>query len=585
MRNWFNKQKRNLHFHQRALLIVLGVFGSFFAYVFSKILLIRPDGVYIGQPNSWSDWVVHISITNIFANKPVSEWFLYHPFFAQGKLTYGFLVHLITALFMRIGFSLPISFYIVSILLTFAFLTGLYFLYFQISNSRKASVLAIFLFLTSSGMGIFRYWNKLSLPEILTPMLDYSRYLEYDWLAGNIPAAMILPQRAFFIGVTIGVWVLNLLLWGIEKTVVKKESNTKKLAKKLAIKLNKKLAEEQRIELLLPKKLLFLAGVLAGILPVAHMHSFIVIIIVTGIICVVNAAKFRPLIKIISIYYVLPATLISLTLFYIFIYSGIQVDDFMKISLGWTASGGLLAWIVMWLKLWGTFLPAAFFALWLFRKKLNQSKQLEFITGFLAVFVLGNIIVFQPTEWDNTKLFAWVYLGLSILVAQLLIKLANTSTIHKVIALMLFLTLSATGAVELLRIINFDPNTHLLSTTSEISLAERIAQNTNTDAIFLTSTAHNHPIPLWAHRPIFLGYLGWVKNFGFDPSSRIDDSYQIFTGKPTANQLIKTNKISYIFVGPKEKSEYNINVDYLNQFPVAFENQDTTVYDSRSLWQ
>ncbi len=533
------------------------VFGGFFTFIFSKILLIRPDGVYIGQPNSWSDWVVHISITNIFATKPISEWFLYHPFFAYGKLTYGFLVHLITAVFMRIGFSFTDAFFIVSILLLFFFLTGLYLLYFNLSNSRKESILGIFIFFTSSGMGIFRYIESLKLENILHPLQDYSKFAEFDWLAGNIPAAMLIPQRAFFIGVTIGVWVLNLLLWGLNNG--KKDSN----------------------------KLLLFSSILAGILPIAHMHSFIVITIVTGIICVFNWEKFRKILP----YFVLPAALISATLYFTFIYGGIEIPNFMRISVGWTVpkTGNffqdLFSWQKMWLQLWGTFLPGALFSFILFRKKLTIKKQTATFLGFFLVFILTNIIIFQPTAWDNTKLFAWVYLGLSILVAKLLAHLWRNSITQKLASIILIITLSTTGMVELLRIVNFSSNTHMLSSSSEILLAQKIVSNTVTDAVFLTSTTHNHPIPLWANRPIFLGYLGWVRNFGFDHTDREKELIAVFSGRPEANKIIIENRISYIFVGQKEKSTLTINAQYLQQFPIAFQNEDTIVYDVRQLWQ
>lgn len=239
----------------------------------------------------------------------------------------------------------------------------------------------------------------------------------------------------------------------------------------------------------------------------------------------------------------------------------------------------------MWLKLWGTFLPAALFAFILFYKKLTKQTNRAFFFGFIGVFLLANYIVLQPTKWDNTKLFAWVYLGLCILIAQLSIKLWHTATLHKILSVILIISLCATGTVELLRIANFSQNTHMLSSTSEIQFATEIAQHTTTDAVFLTSTAHNHPIPLWANRPIFLGYLGWIRNFGFDSTIREQHLEQIFAGSPQANQLLKENTISYIFVGPKERNSLEINHDYLKQFPVAFQNEDSIVYDTRQLWQ
>jgi hypothetical protein len=554
MRNLWNKQlKQEFKFHKPALRIVLGIFGGLFAYFFSKSMVIKPEGLYIGQANAWGDWAVHISLTNIFATKPIAEWFLYHPFYAYGKLTYGFLVHLITALFMRLGFSLPSAFFIVSIVLLFFFLSGLYFFYYQLSQSRKESVLAIFLFFTSSGMGIVKYLNTLNFEKIFHPMQDYTRLLEYDWLAGNIPAAMLIPQRAFFIGVTMSIWVLNLLLLGLGK--------------------NSPVTHQQ-------KKLLLGAGILAGLLPIAHMHSFIAIVILTGIICFFYRNKLERL-----IYFITPATIISIILYLKFIHNGIEIDNFMTIIIGWTSEGSLLSWLIMWLKLWGTFLPSVIVAVFLFKKSKLFQKYFPLYLGFGLIFLIANIVVFQPTLWDNTKLFAWVYLGFSILVAKLLFYFWHQSLRLKLFTIILIFTLSATGFVELLRIFNLEQNTHLLSSAQEINFAQQIAKNSQTDDIFLTSTSHNHPIPLWANRPIFLGYLGWVQNFGFESASRDQKLRQVYQGINNANQILIDNKISYIYVGPSEIQMYKINFDYLQQFPVAFQNENTVVYVTKQLWQ
>ena len=553
MRNLLtNNLRKKLTFHKPALQFIFLCFGGLFTYIFSKLLLLKPEGVYIGQANAWSDWVVHISITNIFAHKPISEWFLYHPFFADSKLTYGFLVHLITAFFVKAGLPLDIAFFIVSVILLFLLLTGLYVLYYLLSKSRVQSILGLCIFFTSSGMGIFRYLPDITIQTLLYPTKDYSRFIEYEWLAGNIPAALLIPQRAFFIGATIGVWVLNLLLIAIHK---------------------KKKPTQQ-------KKILFIAGILAGILPIAHMHSFIAIVIITGIICVYHKKKLQTL-----LFFIVPATILSTLLYSTFIHEGIQIDSFMSILIGWTAPSGVLSWFIMWLNLWGTFVPSVIFALFYLKKNKNLQKYFPFYLGLIALFSIANLISFQPTKWDNTKLFAWVYLGFSILVAQLIMQLWNKSIKVKIILVILMITLSLTGAVEIMRILHFSQNTYLLSSNTEVQFAKKIRENTKTDAIFLTSTHHNHPIPLWASRPIFLGYLGWVRNFGFDDTLRKQQIHTIFSGEREADQIIIENNISYIYVGPKEKSAFSINQEYLHNFPIAFQNTDTTVYDVRQLWQ
>lgn len=561
MPNWFNNLLKTelvpwFTVHKKAIIVLFATFGTYLTYVFAKMFFITPGGVFIGHPNAWSDWALHISLVNIFAHKPPSEWFLYHPYYANGKLTYGFLVHLISGLLVKIGLPIQSAFFIVSFFLLLLFLLGLYALYFKLSSSKKESLLAVFIFFTSSGMGVFRNISTIQLQDLINPQQDFTKYLQYDWLAGNIPAAMLIPQRAFFIGITIGVWILFTLL--------------------VALELKKKYIHKQ-------KYLFVFAGILAGILPIAHMHSFITIVLVTATVLLFALLRQKHKLKFIAqaTYFVVPATVLSNILFFSFIFGGIEVSPFMTISLGWTAQGGFFQWVHMWILLWGAFLPIFLLAVLTIKPKKNLA---AILAGFLVVFILANIVVFQPTAWDNTKLFAWVYLGFSILVSKFLHNLFQKKLVFKIVTIVLLSTLSITGALELKRLINFEKNTYQLLTIQEMHLAEEIRNNTATDAIFLTALVHNHPIPVWASRQMFLGYLGWVRNFGFEHAQREKITYAIYQGAPHAKQLLKENTISYIYVSSREAS-LKPNMEFLASFPVAFQNETITVFDTRSLWQ
>ncbi len=42
--------------------------------------------------------------------------------------------------------------------------------------------------------------------------------------------------------------------------------------------------------------------------------------------------------------------------------------------------------------------------------------------AFCAVFVVANVVVFQSWDWDNTKLFAYWYLGAALLISTLVVR-------------------------------------------------------------------------------------------------------------------------------------------------------------------
>lgn len=569
------KLKKKLSSHKKYLLILLLTAGLYFIRIFSNIISFKPNGFYAGHQNVWSDWALHISFTNIFANKPISEWFLFHPLFSGGKLTYAFLTNAISGILMKMGFSLVGAMIWPSIIFVLLLFLGMYFLFFKILNSRKKSLLAIYIFLTSSGPGFFTFIKEFlanpKLSMIAFPPIDYSRLIQYNWLAGNIPVAMMVPQRSFLLGLTIGVWSLLLFLIAFKQNPIIKKS-----------KLNQ-------------KKLYVLAGLLAGILPIAHMHSFIALVIISGTICIskINIFNLKRFDKNL-LFFIVPAGILSTILYSSFINGGIENPNFMQISIGWSSEKNLFLWLKMWWELWGITIPLAIYSLYSLYKNNKTKDSPKYFYGFFAIFIIANIIVFQPIFWDNTKLFAWVYLGFSLLASNVIVNLWRTKgwrtkitekLFKKIIAVCLIVLMSATGVLELIRLNRFDKNTFMLNKKEEIEFAEYIRDNTDTDDVFLTATTHNHPITVWGSRSIVLGYTGWAHNFGFNYYQREQDIKLFYENPKEYLFLLREYDIDYIYIGKPELNYYEIDQDKFDEiFQVAFQNEETTVYAAKKIY-
>lgn len=539
---FFSRVKKN--HHTKPIVFIFSTFGLYFIYVFSKILVVKPDGLYAGHPNVWSDWALHITLTNIFALKDPSDWFAYHPYFSGGKLTYAFLTNMISGLLMRVGFTLPQAMILPSIIYILLFLLGLYAVFFMLLKSRTKAVLAIWIYLTSAGMGIFTFIKEYLLnkqPNLFDQALvDYTRIEKYQWLAGNIPSSMLVPQRSFLLGGMLALWSLFFLLTGLQKKS--------------------------------PTKYYLAAGVLAGILPIAHMHSFIALVVISGCICFFNRKKYKQLIA-----YIIPAGILSSMLYFIFIKNGIENPSFMTISFGWTSEKNLFSWIHMWIKIWGIALPVSIFSVYHLAK--HSYKNIHYFLGFLILFAIGNIVILQPIAWDNSKIFAWVYMAVSLLCAHTIVELVRNKTKEKLLAIILLFLLTATGFLELIHLQQFSYNTYRLSSTEEISFATQVRKYTKPNDLFLTATTHNHPIQMWAARPIVLGYTAWAINFGFTIQERESDIFQMYQNPRQSARLIEKYKIKYIVVGPDEKRMYRTsNSFFAGTYPVAFQNENTTIF-------
>src|SRR4029453_9803411 len=77
-------------------------------------------------------------------------------------------------------------------------------------------------------------------------------------------------------------------------------------------------------------------------------------------------------------------------------------------------------WLWFWLKNLGLMLPLA--VLGLFGPGLFARESRRFLFALMPAFVVANLFIFQPWDWDNTKILTFWYLGISILCAALLVR-------------------------------------------------------------------------------------------------------------------------------------------------------------------
>jgi hypothetical protein len=284
-------------------------------------------------------------------------------------------------------------------------------------------------------------------------------------------------------------------------------------------------------------------------------------------------------------YYIVPASVISIALYLLFISGGIENPDFIRWYPGWNSKGGILGWVAMWFKLWGLTLPMAILGFVLLRKTSLIIQ--TFFAGFFVLFALSNLILFQPITWDNSKLFIWAYFGFSGLATVSLSwfwrKAGKTISRFDVVFLAVLMTF--TGFLEVIRLQNIDRNQLQLTGQDDINLGLEIRKKTDPLAVFLTEPTNNSFVMVWGARSILMGFTAWVGNFGFLYQQREKDMKVMYKGGVQAKQLLGQYKISYVVVGSGELQNLNANEAYYRQtYPVAFQNRTYRIYDVRSIW-
>lgn len=524
-------------------------FGFLFWHFAKEMLQVKAGGWYVGQVNLYGDLVYHLSLINKFlvSNKILID----NPIFSGDKINYPIFADFVTSLIARItgiNFALFITTFVVGLITLFvmkAFIKTFF-------KNEKVSLLTFLLFFFNGGFGFYYFFKDyaisqkgildflLSMPREYTDLKD----LGYWWI--NSFLAYFIPQRAFLFAFPVTLVVLLLLYQGFK--------NTKTLN-------------------------YILAGLLAGSLALIQTHSLFLLFIVSIMyipisLCFTTHRK-KTLFN--WIIFGVITLLVAYPLFKL-ISTVNNPIQYLRFAPGWTSKENIL-WF--WFKNLGLFAPIlALSIIALFGKK----KMLLLYLPFLAVFFISNIYVFQPWEFDNSKLLIYWYFASSIIVASFLNDQFFQGNKYKAtIGIMLIFIMMFSSILDIFR--TFTPVTsYQIYTNSDLEVAKEVQLLTPKDSIFVTASNHNHPIPTLTGRSTVLGFPGWLWSHGIDFAQREKDVSTIYLGKKEAENLIKKYKVSYVTVGPQERNQFSINLSYFNKYPQINLEKGWVLYDVSNIW-
>ena len=266
--------------------------------IFQRALLEEAGGMYTGVLNNYGDLPFHISVITRFAygqNFPPED-----PTFAGVRFTYPFITDFISALFLRAGASLRHAMFIENYIIAVALVGVLHRFGQRLVRNRTAAIITPLLILLNGGFGWTLLWDDVKkieggvfqvlkhLPHSYTILPE----IEKAWRWGNSITSLLVTQRGFLLGIPLAVIVFT--LWW---TVLRGEEGKRQKAKgkKEEAHANKVKGEvsgggKEDIQtsgffpfsfFLLPSaKRMLAAGVITGLLPLIHAHSFISIMLV-----------------------------------------------------------------------------------------------------------------------------------------------------------------------------------------------------------------------------------------------------------------------------------------------------------------
>jgi hypothetical protein len=247
----------------------------------------------------------------------------------------------------------------------------------------------------------------------------------------------------------------------------------------------------------------------------------------------------------------------------------------MRIQLGWVAAPD--PWLWFWLKNLGLFIPLA--AVALVGGDLLVPRARRFLIGFMPVFLIANVVAFQPWDWDNTKILAYWFLACCILVAALVSRLWDGKGLPARAAIAAAIgTMVLSGLLEnLSQALGRDR--HRILTTEELRLADSTRARTPPRAVLAVGLRHNHPITLLTGRRVVLGFPGWMWSQALPYQERERALSAIFALTEDAPRLLQKYGVDYVVIGPDERERFEADLEgYRARFPTLLRTENYEIF-------
>jgi hypothetical protein len=553
--------------------------------VFDRAMIEIPEGIYTGLLNNFGDLPFHLSVITSFAygdNFPPED-----PTFAGVRFTYPFLSDFISAIFVRCGASLRQSMFLENFMLALSLVGLLHRWALEMLRDRLAAILTPVLVLLNGGFGWVLLWQQAkaneqglwgllkSLPPSVTVIP------ETTWRWGNAISALLVPQRGILLGLPLAVIVFTQWwLAGVEpreeeeaagarkrkgqKGKAKRDTQTKSTSASVA---NVPLFSAT---LSPSRRRMIAAGVVAGLLPLAHAHSFVVVMVMGA--CI---ALFRGSWRNWVAFFFVASVLALPQMWWSTHGSAVNSASFFAWQFGWDHGKESITWF--WLKNTGLFIPLLVAAiLWRGKDYLVPRQLLLFYLPFTLCFLIPNMIRMAPWVWDNIKVLFYWWVASAPLIALLLARLWHRGGITRALAVALLICVTLAGGLDVASIMVRQTQYQVFNATG-VQFSEVIKLRTDPRALIVHAPVHNHPVFLTGRRSL-MGYPGHIWTHGLDFVQREGEIRRIYAGTPDAEALIKKYGIAYAVVGPLEHNVANVNQQFFLRFAKVGEVGEYSLY-------
>jgi hypothetical protein len=522
--------------------LVIGAFAVRWAIFWRDAMTYTSNGLYAGHINLWGDWPVHLGIVSSFvygANFPPE-----HPRFAGHAFAYHYLSDLTAAAQVTLGMdpagALALHSYVGCVLVAI----GLYAFARRFTRDRGAATLTLVLFMLGGGLGWLATAAAMEQShDILGTIstLAWERHVKSDLNLQfvNMFFGFLASQRAFLYGLPLAFAIVSTLLVAVRRADV---------------------------------RLFVLAGVIAGLLPLAHLGTLLALAIVTPFLFLLFPSRAWFAFFAIWVAVALPQLLPQLG-------GGAGALSTIRLQPGWVSAPD--SWIWFWLKNLGWFAPLLIAGL--VARRLMPERAHRFMWAFMVLFAAVNLVVFQPWDWDNHKLLVYWFLAVCVVVGALLARTwrrhpdigARTLVAGVIVSMVLSGVLEDVGTL-------LGQSRYRMLVPDQLTLAAEVRARTDPDALFIVGMENHDPIAMLTGRRIYVGYGNWLWTEGIPYEGRTAEALSILRAEPGSEARMAAIGIDYVVIGPHERDQLGANeAAFKARYPVLVQVGEWTVYDVR----
>jgi len=562
-----------LHPSRRTNVYILfyAVFALLLWAVFDRAMIELPDGIYTGVKNNYGDLPFHLSIITRFtegANFPPED-----PTWAGARFTYPFIADFVAACFVRAGATLRQAMLLENFVLAVSLVGLLHRFTLKLTRDWLAGLVAPALLLFSGGLGWWHFlkdsqWTKQGLFGVLFNLQQQYTINDYGYRWGNSLTTLLAPQRGILLGLPLAIVVFTVWWTSLETS---EEEKRQEEGKRQKVKGKSKTKQRAHSSSLLPSTFFLLpsakrmvaAGLIAGLLPLVHAHSFVVVMAVGACVALLmGQKKWREW----AAFFVVAGLIAAPQMWWATHGSSVQAESFFGLHFGWDNEKDNFFWF--WFKNTGLFIPLIITAL-LWResspdgeKYLVPRRLFFFYLPFTLCFIVPNLVKLAPWVWDNIKVIFYWFIASVPIVSLLLARLLRGRAVLRTTGIVLLLTLTLAGLLDVWAVVSRNAEFRIFDADG-VAFAEVVKEKAPPRATVLHAPTFDTPIYLTGRRSV-MGYPGHISSHGIKYEDREREIDRIYMGAADAEALMSKYNVEYAVVGPQERNEMSARGTIVN---------------------